>query len=164
MKTDSMAYQVELYREENGPYTLFGTENRPKAHSPSSDGYFSFCVPPGNHYIKVIMPPYGLVNARANIGNNEEIDSDIDHSNGKGTTPVFYVSEGQNRTQFGAGYYPMGQGAIWFGWMKTRMASRTVKKKDWGREGRSLQCQQWNDRRSHNRWKRHLQHRLSGEE
>ena len=102
--------QVELYREENGPYTLFGTtETGQKPNSPSSDGYFSFCVPPGNYYIKVIMPPYGLVNARANIGNNEEIDSDIDHSNGKGTTPVFYVSEGQNRTQFGAGYYPMGQ-------------------------------------------------------
>jgi|GEM_PF-254724 len=101
---------VELYRNENGLYQIFdATVTRPDPRSPSGDGYFSFCVPPGNYYVKVIMPPYGLVNARPNIGNYEEIDSDVNHTYGQGTTPSFTIYEGENLMNLGAGFYPMGQ-------------------------------------------------------
>lgn len=109
--------QVEIYRWEDGQYQLFDvTETGQKPNSPSSDGYFSFCVPPGNYYVRVIMPPYGLVNAKSNVGNNDEIDSDIDHSFGKGTTPSFTIDEGDELLNLGAGYYPMGQvgNLVWY--------------------------------------------------
>ena len=75
-----------------------------KPGSPSDDGYFGFCVPPGEYYVEVIMPPLGLVRSRPNIGSNREIDSDI-KTNGK--TDVFIVQSGNTKTDLGAGFYPM---------------------------------------------------------
>ncbi|MBK7807572.1 MAG: T9SS type A sorting domain-containing protein [Saprospiraceae bacterium] len=76
----------------------------PKPGSPSDDGYFNFCAPPGTYFVEVIMPPLGLVRARADIGTNEEIDSDIDAD---GRTNHFTVSSGQSKNDLGAGFYPM---------------------------------------------------------
>jgi 5-hydroxyisourate hydrolase-like protein (transthyretin family) len=83
------------------------TNTGPKPGSPSDDGYFEFCVPPGQYYVEVVMPPQGLVRARPNIGNNEEIDSDLTNANGKSTTDTFILTSGQNKTDIGAGFYPM---------------------------------------------------------
>ena len=76
----------------------------PKPGSPSDDGYFNFCAPPGTYYVEVIMPPLGLVRARQDIGNNEEVDSDI---NSEGRTNNFTVTSGQSKNDLGAGFYPM---------------------------------------------------------
>ena len=99
---------VELYRFENGNYVLFDISyTGQKPNSPSSDGYFSFCAPPGQYYIRVLIPPYGLVSVVPNVGSNEEIDSDITHFFGKGTSHPFTVGGGQDKTDLGAGFYPM---------------------------------------------------------
>lgn len=102
--------QVELYRNENGQYVLFDeVKTGHKPESPSEDGYFAFCVPPGQYYVKVIMPPYGLVEAKPNVGNNEETDSDITRAFGPGTSNLINVFFGSDILNFGAGYYPMAQ-------------------------------------------------------
>jgi uncharacterized repeat protein (TIGR01451 family) len=107
---------VELYKQLNGSWILYDTEitgHRP--NTPSDDGYFEFCAPPGTYYIKVIMPPLGLVLAKANVlgvipigqANEQTNDSDMTNANGPSTTPTFTVSSGQNILTIGAGYYPM---------------------------------------------------------
>jgi len=97
--------KVNLWRNHFGNWLIWNnTYTGQKPGSPSDDGYFNFCAPPGEYYVEVIMPPSGLVRARPNVGINEEIDSDI-FSNGK--TPVFQVMSGQTKTDLGAGFYPM---------------------------------------------------------
>ncbi|MBL0082204.1 MAG: hypothetical protein IPP37_07110 [Saprospiraceae bacterium] len=77
----------------------------------STDGYFQFCAPPGT-YIEVIMPPIGLVQARANIGNDDNLDSDLTNANGKATSSSFTVLSGQAKNDLGAGFYPMATGNL----------------------------------------------------
>ncbi|MBK9581455.1 MAG: hypothetical protein IPO48_05955 [Saprospiraceae bacterium] len=47
-----------------------------------------------------------MVKARANVGSNEEIDSDITNANGLITTDKFTVTSGQEKCDLGAGFYP----------------------------------------------------------
>ena len=97
--------RVNLWRNNFGVWQVWDYEyTGPKPGSPSDDGYFNFCVPPGTYFVEVIMPPLGLVRARADIGNNEEIDSDI---NADGRTNNFSVTSGQSKNDLGAGFYPM---------------------------------------------------------
>ena len=102
--------KVNLYRENaSGGFDLYEytyTGHRPG--TPSDDGYYKFCVPPGNYYLEFAQPPYGMVPALANQGNSELNDSDVTGANGPGTTNEFGVSCGQERCDIGAGYYPMG--------------------------------------------------------
>ena len=98
--------KVNLWRNHFGSWTIFDFKyTGQKPGSPSDDGYFMFCAPPGEYYIEVIMPPLGLVRAVPGVGNNREFDSDI-QSNGK--TDVFLAVSGSSRTDIGAGFYPMG--------------------------------------------------------
>ncbi|MBK8827771.1 MAG: hypothetical protein IPO26_13945 [Saprospiraceae bacterium] len=60
----------------------------------------------GQYYIEVELPPLGLVRARANVGSNEEIDSDITNANGAVTSDKFTVTSGQEKCDLGAGFYP----------------------------------------------------------
>ena len=100
--------KVNIWRNHFGTWTIWDfTFTGQKPGSPSDDGYFSFCVPPGQYYIQVIMPPLGLVQALPHRGNNPAIDSDLTNSNGPGTTNAFNVGSGQNKLDIGAGYYPM---------------------------------------------------------
>ncbi|HLO55671.1 MAG TPA: SdrD B-like domain-containing protein, partial [Saprospiraceae bacterium] len=99
---------VNLWRNQGGTWILWETKYTGfKPGTPSDDGYFKFCAPPGQYYVQVVMPPLGLVRARPNIGNNEENDSDITNENGQGTTATFTVLSGQEKCDLGAGYYPM---------------------------------------------------------
>jgi len=99
---------VRIWKNENGSWIVWNTaKTGPKPGSPSDDGFFSFCVPPGQYYVEVVMPPQGLVRVRPNIGNVEEIDSDITNAFGPGTTNSFVVISGQSKTDLGAGFYPM---------------------------------------------------------
>ncbi len=101
---------VNLWKNHFGTWVIWDTaETGHKPGTPSDDGYFKFCAPPGQYYIEVLMPPYGLVPAQPNRGNNEERDSDIDNSYGFGTSDDFVVFSGQEKCDLGAGYYPMAQ-------------------------------------------------------
>ena len=102
--------KVILFRElPNGTFVEWDfTYTGHKPGTPSDDGYFKFCAPPGNYYLEFAQPPYGMVPAIANQGNFEEIDSDVTHQNGTGTTDIFSVQCGVDKCDLGAGYYPMG--------------------------------------------------------
>ncbi|MBP6238077.1 MAG: DUF11 domain-containing protein [Saprospiraceae bacterium] len=97
--------KVNLWRNHFGTWAIWEFKyTGHKPGTPSDDGYFNFCAPPGEYYIEVILPPLGLVRARPNIGTNEEFDSDINSNN---RSDVFSVVSGQTKTDLGAGYYPM---------------------------------------------------------
>jgi len=101
--------RVELYRNVNGSFVLWDQEfTGHEPETPSNDGYFKFCVRPGEYYLRFVNPPLTLVAAVPNIGINEEVDSDITGAFGSGTTDAFTVTSGQDRCDLGAGFYPMG--------------------------------------------------------
>ena len=97
--------RVNLWRNHFGTWTIYDFKfTGQKPGSPSDDGYFAFCAPPGEYYIEVVMPPLGLVRTRPNIGIIEENDSDI-YADGK--TDIFNLVSGGSKTNLGAGFYPM---------------------------------------------------------
>ncbi|MBK9735432.1 MAG: carboxypeptidase regulatory-like domain-containing protein [Saprospiraceae bacterium] len=99
--------RVNLWRNHFGTWIIWDYQiTGHKPGTPSDDGYFKFCAPPGQYYIEVLLPPLGLVRALHNVGNDEEIDSDIDNSNGIGTSARFTLTSGQMKCDLGAGYYP----------------------------------------------------------
>ncbi|MBK9735559.1 MAG: cadherin-like domain-containing protein [Saprospiraceae bacterium] len=99
--------KVNLWRNHFGTWIVWDYKfTGHKPGTPSDDGYFNFCAPPGQYYIEVTLPPLGLVRAVADVGNDEEIDSDINNSNGVGTSASFTVTSGQSMLSLGAGYYP----------------------------------------------------------
>jgi uncharacterized repeat protein (TIGR01451 family) len=102
--------KVNLWRNHFGTWLIWDFKyTGHKPGTPSDDGYWKFCAPPGEYYVEVIMPPLGLVRARANVGTNEENDSDITNANGPTTTDKFTVLSGQEKCDLGAGFYPMAQ-------------------------------------------------------
>ncbi len=97
---------VNLFRTDGGTRLFATTTTGRKPGSPSDDGWFEFCAPPGSYYVQVVLPPNGLVTARPNIGTNRFADSDITGRNGAGTTNTFTIVAGQDKLDIGAGYYP----------------------------------------------------------
>ena len=65
--------------------------------------------PPGQYYVEIILPPMGLVQARPNVGSDQNRDSDVTNANGLGTTSSFNVLSGDVKCDLGHGYYPMAQ-------------------------------------------------------
>ncbi len=102
--------RVNIYKRQNdGEYILWDyTFTGPNTSTPSDDGYFKFCVAPGEYYLEFIDPPFGLVSAQANVGSDDEIDSDVTGANGAGTTASMVLTSGQEVCNIGAGYYAMG--------------------------------------------------------
>ena len=109
---------VNLWRQNmDGSYSIQSTEyTGHKPGSPSDDGYYKFCAPPGTYYVEVVLPPYGLVPVVANVGFNDNTDSDINNSNGPGTSSAFTLQSNQSKCDLGAGYYPMAQigDRVWY--------------------------------------------------
>ena len=103
--------QVNLWRNNGGTWVLWDTDitgHNPDPNKPSDDGFYEFCAAPGTYYIQFILPPDNkLVPVRPFIGGNSLTDSDINNANGPATTPSFSLSSGQNKTDIGAGFYPM---------------------------------------------------------
>jgi hypothetical protein len=98
--------QVNLRRADKSLVETQITGHKP--NTPSDDGWYEFCAPPGRYYIEFILPPNNkLVPARPFIGGNSTKDSDVNGSNGPGTTPTFTVIGGQDKLDIGAGFYPM---------------------------------------------------------
>lgn len=107
---------VNLYRLVNGSYELYDTQyTGHKPGTPSDDGYYKFCAPPGTYYVEVEMPPIGLVQTRANVinslpltnANEPTTDSDLTDNFGVATTASFSVLSGDMLCNIGAGFYPM---------------------------------------------------------
>ncbi len=108
--------EVKLYRFDGAGYVLWEeTVTGHKPGTPSDDGYYKFCAPPGTYYIEMIMPPIGLVQAQSNAINNlpltnpneSVVDSDLTNNFGQTTTASFTVSSGDQLCNIGAGFYPM---------------------------------------------------------
>jgi len=103
---------VLLWRRVNGSWEFQEeTFTGPVPNTPSDDGYYKFCVLPGEYHIQFFMPPNSLVSVRPNIGPDETIDSDVTDRYGLGTTDSYFVGRDVDTTFFcdiGAGYYPMG--------------------------------------------------------
>lgn len=105
--------RVYLWRFNNGSWEQWDdTTTGHKPNTPSDDGWYQFCAPPGEYYIQVILPPAGengqLVPVIPFVGNNTFRDSDINNGNGPGTTNSFIVSN-VDKLDIGAGYYPMAE-------------------------------------------------------
>ncbi|MFZ1703205.1 MAG: SdrD B-like domain-containing protein, partial [Saprospiraceae bacterium] len=99
---------VNIFKRVQGVWQLFdSTYTGHKPGTPSEDGYWKFCVPPGTYYVHVDMPPLGLVRVRPNIGGDPNRDSDLTNANGQMTTTTFNVSSGQMKCDLGFGFYPM---------------------------------------------------------
>ncbi len=100
--------EVRIWKKIQGQWYVWDTaKTGAKPNSPSGDGYCRFCAPDGEYYIEVLLPPLGLVKVRANVGNDENTDSDLTGANGPGTTDVFLIVPGTDIPVLKAGFYPM---------------------------------------------------------
>jgi uncharacterized repeat protein (TIGR01451 family) len=107
---------ANLYRRINGIWILWDSETTHHDYdTPSDDGIWDFCVPPGTYYMEIVMPPIGLVRVIPFRG-GPNYDSDINGANGPNTTPTFTLNPGGSKTNLGAGYYPMATvgNRVWF--------------------------------------------------
>ncbi len=108
--------KVTVFKVENGvasPYDHMNTGINPD--TPSDDGYFNFCVPPGRYYLEFTLPPLGLVQVLP-LSGPQDINSDVTNANGIGTTSAFTMTNGGEKCDIGAGYTLMSQvgNAVWF--------------------------------------------------
>ena len=72
---------------------------------------------PGHYYVR-FETPEGFEVTTANSGNNDNTDSDIDNSNGPGTTANSWVDPGELDLSFDAGFHmciPIGD-YLWLDW------------------------------------------------
>ena len=109
--------KVELFRRENGSSSLHNfTFTGADPNSPSDDGYYKFCAPPGTYYLRFNTPVGRFVRAVPNVGFNDNIDSDITDRFGPGTTDEFVVESGQDVCNIDGAYYLEGTVSdfIWF--------------------------------------------------
>lgn len=91
--------EVNLYRESNNGYVHYQNTIT------DADGKYEFCVSPGKYYVEFILP-YGLYEfATPFVGDNDQIDSNVDGSNGQGTTPSFTFDGTSELSGIGAGLH-----------------------------------------------------------
>ena len=73
--------------------------------TPSDDGYFKFCVPPGNYYIEFVRPGH-LAASAYKEGPDRTIDSDIGFANGIHTTEsTGFLQSGEMNCDLDGGYH-----------------------------------------------------------
>lgn len=108
--------KVTVFKVENGIATAYDQMNTGiNPDTPSDDGYFNFCVPPGRYYLEFTLPPLGLVQVLP-LSGPQDINSDVTNANGIGTTSAFTMTNGGEKCDIGAGYTLMSQvgNAVWF--------------------------------------------------
>ena len=100
--------EVRVYKKglAAGYFLYDYTNTGPKPDTPSDDGYYKFCLPPGEYYLEYIIPPFGLVPVVPGVGGSIN-DSDLTGANGPNTTSSFTILSGEERCDLSAGYYPM---------------------------------------------------------
>ncbi len=97
--------RVRVYRLQNGSYELFDeTQTGHKPGTPSDDGYWKFCVPPGSYYVEFVENIQHLVLVQPNRG-GESNDSDVTGQFGPNTTSSIQLLAGNPNCSVGAGYY-----------------------------------------------------------
>ncbi len=97
--------KVEVYRQIGTDYILHDyTYTGHKPGTPSDDGYWKMCVPPGNYYIHYKVESAGLEAVEANVGSDELVDSDVTHDYGLNTTSDFTISCDGGKCDLGAGF------------------------------------------------------------
>ncbi len=97
--------KVEAYRLVAGGYQLFDyTFSGHEPGTPSNDGYWKMCLPPGLYYFKFIGTSSSLITVLPGMG-SEENDSDVTDAFGPGTTDLIDVMCNVNNCSIGAGYY-----------------------------------------------------------
>ena len=99
---------VNLWRKDEGNWILW--DQVVTSYKPTSicgDGYWSFCTNPGEYYIEFSgLGNTDMIHVAPNVGNDDDIDSDIDDSNGLNTSPVFTLTSGEFIDNLDAGYFP----------------------------------------------------------
>lgn len=110
--------QVRLWRIADGDTLLYSQVfTGPKPGSPSDDGYYEFCVPPGRYYIEVPGSlPDDIIAGLPFTGNNPNIYNYITHTNGINTTNNIDVISGDNFCNINGGFYCTGSivTRVWF--------------------------------------------------
>ncbi len=107
---------VKLFRIQDGVTTEYdNVYTGLNPDTPSDDGYFNFCVPPGRYYLEFVLPPVGLVQVLSLTGTNE-INSDVNNFYGVGTTSSFVLGNGGQKCDIGAGFTLMSEvgNSVWF--------------------------------------------------
>ena len=110
--------QVRLWTIADGDTLLYSQIfTGPKPGSPSEDGYYEFCVPPGRYYIEVPGSlPDDIIAGLPFIGNNPDVYNYITHTNGINTTNNIDVISGDNFCHINGGFYCTGSivTRVWF--------------------------------------------------
>lgn len=80
-----------------------------KPGSPSDDGYYNFCVPPGNYYLEVVVPENSfMIPGIPGVGNDPSMYNHIDHFNGTNTTGTINITSGNHHCDINNGFYCYG--------------------------------------------------------
>ena len=88
---------VNIYKSSDSQNILYASSIT------NGDGQYEFCVGPGDYYLEFVRPESQYEFATPFIGDNDIIDSDVDNSNGDGTTQIFTVNGSQAITGLSAG-------------------------------------------------------------
>ena len=101
--------KINLWRVVNGNRFLFDTQySRHKPGTPSDDGYYCFCAPPGTYFLEYEVNNSVLETTNSGQGSPAS-DSDVTGSNGPNTTSNFTVFSGEERKDLDAGYQYTGE-------------------------------------------------------
>ncbi len=106
--------RVELYKKFGNDWILFDhTITGRKPGSPSTDGYYHFCVAPGEYYLNFrVTNTGGLTLVNPNVGQDEYADSDVTNAFGNYTTDSFVTTSGIDMLNIGAGFGELSMGSI----------------------------------------------------
>lgn len=88
-----------------------------KPGSPSDDGYYSFCAPPGTYFIEVALNSItDLVAGLPFVTNDPATYNSITHENGTNTTGTINVESGSTVCNINSGFYCTGSitTRVWF--------------------------------------------------
>jgi uncharacterized repeat protein (TIGR01451 family) len=100
--------KVNLWRFVNGSRILADYQyTRHKPGTPSDDGFFCFCAPPGTYFLEYEISTSFFSATSPNQGSSA-IDSDITGANGPNTTSNFTVLSGEDHKDKDAGYRYIG--------------------------------------------------------
>lgn len=101
--------RVDLYKRVGNNWIYYDhTYTGQAPNKTSDDGYFHFCVRPGEYYLDFKIGSNSVMSVDPFRGGDNERDSDITNSFGQWTTDSFTVSSGDNRTDFGGGFTASG--------------------------------------------------------
>jgi|GEM_PF-2063209 len=101
--------KVNAYRKVGGTFTLqHSTYSGHKPGTPSDDGYWKMCLPPGEYYFEYTNIPNDLVSVVPGVGFQEGRDGDITDAYGNNTTDLYELVSGDEVCDISAGFYTMG--------------------------------------------------------